>query len=282
MTAKHKRLIELFEALIQNGTIKGKQDFGALLGRSHTYIDQLLKGNKNGLPFHLTEDLILRLAQKINLNPEWFETGEGAMFQETSTVNEPNATYTTPTRERVYVVNENAFAGYTLHKSDPSYIRTLPTEELPLDLIGKGTIIKIMVYGDSMSPNFNSGEYVFCSRFEYRDFRDFQMNLRNGLVYLVITKESDPMIKRILHQPKQHFITCISDNEDQIRYEPFDLELSEVEQLWYVERKYGGQFPAPKFLQQPGYQALPARVKRLEADMGEVKQGIASILDKLS
>lgn len=220
---------------------------------------------------------------------DWLEHGIGDYKEEdesaikipiSSALSMPDDT--TRKRERVIVVDEPAFASYTLNKKDPVYIRSLPTEELPLDLQVKGSnaIIKIMVSGESMRPTFNNGEFVYCSKFEYSDELDFQYKIMRNKVYIVVVKGRDPMLKRIGYKAGSEYITCFSDNEDQEMYPPFKVQLSDIEEMWYVERKYGGQFEAPKWLQLSQYESLPDRVRQLEDQVDDILKGVQKLLKK--
>jgi phage repressor protein C with HTH and peptisase S24 domain len=275
LTAKQQRARELFERLKKERGIN-QTEFALMMKRTQGYVSKVISGGRDpfGRAVELSDDVIDRLQAAIGLNALWYETGEGPML----IAEQENALALLP-HNRVIVVTEPAFASYTEHKSNPEYIRSLPTEELPLDLYAKGsTIIKIMVNGDSMSPNFNHGEYVFCSWFAYADALDFGMRLRNGFVYLLVMKRRDPMLKRIFYRRGEPYLLCYSDNQDQERFEPFRVELSEIEEMWYVERKYGGQFPPPDFLIEPELQTLPLRVQKLENDVAAIRKGIEELL----
>jgi phage repressor protein C with HTH and peptisase S24 domain len=256
-TDKQKRIHELFGYLKKHkGITQG--EFATLVNRSQSYVSKVINGKYEDIyPVELSEDSIDLLVEKVGLNKTWYNTGKGEMLLNADSVNqvaEPASVYRmadielSPDVPRVAVVSDYVFASFAAIYSDVKRFRDLPHEELPLDLRGRGTIIKMSVYGDSMATSLNHGEYIYAEYVEIRGELDFVNKIRNGHVYVVVPVDSSPMIKRVYYKRGDSFIMCKSDNEDQIQYEPFKITLTDIKSMWYFLRKYGGQLPVPKHL----------------------------------
>lgn len=190
--------------------------------------------------------------------------------------------------EFVLVVPDYALAGYTNNYSDPEWVAQLPVETVPQDLKNRGTIAKFKVYGDSMETNFHHGDYIYCSYVDIRDYEDFRFKIRNGYVYVVVAEGRAPMLKRLYYHDKDAFLQCYSDNEDQKRFEPFAIPLSEIKQVWYWRRTYTAQAPKPVFKREELIEVkrnlfeTTEKVNAMESDIKEAKEGIEEIKNMLT
>ncbi len=159
-----------------------------------------------------------------DLNSEWLLTGKGNMLlsdkgQLLHTQNE--------TEEVRPHVPLNASAGSLAFISDT--VKLDECEKLPyIDAMGKYTFT-IQASGDSMMPDYHSGDTLACLKIEDNSFiqwgRTYVLDTSQGIVVKNIYDENDS-------------IKCVSINE---KYPPFNIDKSEVYGLALVVglvRKY--------------------------------------------
>jgi transcriptional regulator with XRE-family HTH domain len=229
-----------------------QQEFGERLGRTQGLITMIENGRR-----WFSRDIKEKLVTVFQVSLAWLEAGEGDMFLPAAAEPElrkkdnpvPMQVLVVPVdpegEERVLVVPDFAMASYSGNYQDTDYISDLPTETVPHDLHGRGTVAKFQVYGESMEPNFHHGDSVYCTFVEVRSYEDFRYKLRNGYVYVIVAEGKAPMLKRLYYHDGDEFIQCYSDNADQRAFAPFAIHLSEVRQLWYWRRTYTAQAPRP-------------------------------------
>lgn len=205
------------------------------------------------------------------LNMYWVQTGNGRMLlyppvgdPNAPGVAEMNASYTRealrlkdpegkdqthnfPTiRERVLVetvstdgfptlplVNSQAHASYQIHHQEPEFIRDLPQVVVPLPVFKNRTSRIFQILGDSMEDTVSSGDWAFCTWLE-----DWPRNLPRtvDLMYVVVTSSRGILLKRAINRIERGLIRCYSDNES---YQPFDVPVEEVQEIWEVKTVLG-------------------------------------------
>lgn len=174
--------------------------------------------------------------------------------------------------EQVVVVPEYALAGYTEGYRDPEFIRELPTEPVPHDLKGRGTIRKFQVYGDSMEPAVRHRDYVYCSYVEIRNPMELTQKIRNGYLY-VVNSTRGPLIKKLYYRDGDQFIQCVSRNK---AYPPFNLHLSEIRELWYWRRRYSGHLEDNDDVILDGIRSINDNVIHLGEEINELTESITT------
>jgi phage repressor protein C with HTH and peptisase S24 domain len=117
-------------------------------------------------------------------------------------------------------VPAKASAGYLSGYDDPEYIEQLQKIQLPF--LPTGTHRAFPIKGDSMLP-VKDGAFVVAKFVE--DIAD----IKNGRTYVVLTKDDGLVYKRIYKSDDVSKITLSSDNKT---YQPYDITLNNVLELW--------------------------------------------------
>ena len=129
----------------------------------------------------------------------------------------------------IEIVPHKAKAGYLTGYSDPEFIESL--QHIALPMLGTGKFRSFAVDGDSMPPNKDSsfiiGRYI-----------ENISEAKEGKSYIVITTEG--MTYKRLKKKGKEAILLESDNEF---YAPFEVQLSEVLELW----EYAGSLATEEF-----------------------------------
>lgn len=124
--------------------------------------------------------------------------------------------------ENIVMVPIKAQAGYLNNYDNQNFIKDLEPFKLPM--VTDGTHRAFEIEGDSMYPNLCNGDWVVCRFTEKK-------NIRNGLVYIVVTKNDGLVCKRLYREGKT--ITLFSFNQS---FGEYDLELDvEVMEVWEVK-----------------------------------------------
>lgn len=148
-----------------------------------------------------------------------WETGTSETFADirilTTTVDSEN-------REQIVVVPAEASAGYTAGYADPEFIEKLPVFHLPVpELSRERTYRLFQIKGDSMEP-IKSGSYIIC---------EYLLNTEGiveGTPHILLTRDDGIVFKRIYKHREQRLMLK-SDNPE---YEPYQLEMNEVLEIW--------------------------------------------------
>jgi len=140
--------------------------------------------------------------------------------------------------ENIVMVDTKAAAGYPTRFLEPEYYKELPAFKLPGSDYRNGTFRCFQVEGDSMTDSLQNGDFV-VGRFCDNHFKD----IREGYIHVVVTNDN-VLVKRILNKAESdHTLTLISDNE---AYPPFDIDIDEVREIWYVKSKLTNYMPVKK------------------------------------
>ena len=130
----------------------------------------------------------------------------------------------TTQKEKITLVPVKAAAGYLGGFEDSAFIESLPVFDLPLPELSRDLTYRMFqVKGDSMLP-IPSGAYIICSYLE-----DWSA-IKSGNCYVFITASDGIVYKRAkLDARRKAVVTMISDNG---AYEPFEVERSELREVW--------------------------------------------------
>ncbi|CAM1344615.1 XRE family transcriptional regulator [Tenacibaculum amylolyticum] len=121
----------------------------------------------------------------------------------------------------IEVVPTEASAGYLLGYNDPEYIEQLQKIKLPFLPTGKHRAFPIK--GDSMHP-MKDGSYVVARFVE--DIND----VKDGTSYIIITKNDGMTYKRAYNKIEEsNTLLLVPDNKN---YEPYNVPITEVVELW--------------------------------------------------
>jgi phage repressor protein C with HTH and peptisase S24 domain len=140
--------------------------------------------------------------------------------------------------ENIVLVDTKAAAGYPTRYLEPEFYKELPAFKLPGSDYRNGTFRCFQVAGESMMDTLLNGDYV-VGRFCDNHFRD----VREGHIHIVVTADQ-VLVKRILNRAEtEHKLILISDNEE---FEPLDVTIDEVKEIWLVKSKISTHIPVKK------------------------------------
>ncbi|MFH1000256.1 MAG: helix-turn-helix domain-containing protein [Bacteroidota bacterium] len=141
--------------------------------------------------------------------------------------------------ENIELVEEKAKAGYTSGFADPEYISELPVFQLPF-LSREKKYRTFQISGDSMLPipdrALVTGEFLL----------DWSL-IKDGKAYIVLTLNEGIVFKILQnHIEAEGKIRLISLNP---LYNPYDLEISEVKEIWAFVHYINSEIPEPSLPQ---------------------------------
>lgn len=163
--------------------------------------------------------------------------------------------------ENIELVEEKAKAGYSTGYADPEYIRVLPTFRLPF-LSRQKKYRTFQITGDSMLPipdgSYVTGEYVI----------DWN-SIKNHQAYIILTQEDGIVFKVVENRIQQERkLVLYSLNP---LYEPFDLHISEVKEIWKFVNYISSEVPPPN-----------VEKEKLAEEVEQLKQQVRAIQMKLN
>jgi len=166
-------------------------------------------------------------------------------------------TISSDNNENIELVNEKAKAGYATGFADPEFITQLPRFQLPF-LSRQKKYRTFQLSGDSMLPIPNgswvTGEYL----------QDWHQ-IVSGQAYIIFTID-DGIVFKIAENilEKKGLLRLYSLNP---LYEPYDLPVSEIKEVWKFIHYISSELPEPALPQD----ALLKTVASLKDDMNRVK-----------
>jgi transcriptional regulator with XRE-family HTH domain len=167
-----------------------------------------------------------------------------------TTVNEHND-------ENIELVNEKAKAGYATGFADPEFINHLPRFQLPF-LSKQKKYRTFQLSGDSMLPipekSWVTGEYV----------QDWN-HIISGHAYIVFTLDEGIVFKVAENLLKEEGVLRLFSLNP--LYEPFDVSVSEIKEVWKFVHFISSELPEPILPQEE----LLKTVANLKSDMDRMK-----------
>lgn len=129
-------------------------------------------------------------------------------------------------QETASLVPVKAAAGYLNGFGDVEFIEQLPVFQLPFpELSAEKTYRIFQIKGESMLPVLPNA-YIICSYVQ-----DWS-NVKNDSRYIVVSKSEGIVFKRLFNSISKGFFTLKSDNQE---FAPFDLQVSDVLEIWKAE-----------------------------------------------
>ena len=140
-------------------------------------------------------------------------------------------------KENIHLVPQKAAAGYLNGYADLEYVEELPKFQLPI-LPSNASYRAFEISGDSMLPiqpgTIVIGEYV-----------DQIEDVKSGKTYVVITEQEGIVFKRVFNYLEERGkLFMVSDNQT---YSPYDVEPSEIIEVWAAKAYISVDFPDPQF-----------------------------------
>lgn len=222
-----KRFIECFKILIDNGVVRSARQFAFELDYSPQSWNKVLKMERD-----VTIELVRCAVEKFNLSADYIFCGRGEPVCRTVPEDMSGSEMDDRICEnKIAHVPVAAAAGYLTQFHDPVYLEDLNSFSLPGLDFRHGIFRAFDVVGDSMEPGIFQGEILVCSQV---DPDLWKYNIRNDFVYVVVTR-SEIVVKRIRNQIRENgTLTLISDNSF---YQPIDIRVEDVVEMWYVKMK---------------------------------------------
>lgn len=237
-----QRFIKCHNKLREDGKVRSSRQFALSLDYLPQSLSEILKGRRDA-----TIELIRKSVETYGFNPVYLFSGEGTMFM-TGEENRGFRLLTVVTDEtndeRIVHVPVPAQAGYAGEVLDQEFFEELPTYTLPDYKYKSGTHRSFDVQGDSMEPTLFEGDKVICN---FVDPSNWQSALKDNYVYVVVTR-GDVVVKRLYNHLDQETRTLElrSDNEF---YEPYQVPVGDVREIWYVRAKISPFLPSPRNIQ---------------------------------
>ena len=177
-----------------------------------------------------------------SLNVDWLDTGNGSMLVE-STPRVEIESNVSPVRTgdlqwmEIPLVPYKACAGVLDGFGDPVWQEDKQTMQVLVDQRLHGDYVIYEVYGDSMNDGsaqaFLEGDFLLCRLLPQSDWQ-YGIKKRTATYCVIATHTEGIVLKQVTYHDKAAgIITCHSLNPD---YSDYDLKLSEVQALFYVER----------------------------------------------
>ncbi|MCC5931036.1 MAG: LexA family transcriptional regulator [Cyclobacteriaceae bacterium] len=163
-------------------------------------------------------------------------------------------------RENIELVPQKAAAGYLNGYADPEYIEELPRFQLPF-LPANQTYRAFEISGDSMLP-LQPGTIVIGS------YVDDVRQIKNGHTYIVMSQQEGVVYKRIYKTDDPGQIRLVSDNTV---FEPYNIQLGEVIELWEARAFISQAFPDPGATEQLSLQKIAGIVMDLQKEVIKLK-----------
>lgn len=212
---KIKRLNDAYRYLYGVGLVKNKTDFSNKIGYGRANTSSALNGDKRYLTDSFLGHISSRFGQ-INLN--WLLTGEGDMLNDQTLDDNTNTSVKALT-------DENSLKFYYELSATASNIDGLTDNEInqPFQRIyipGYEGCVGFKTTGESMLPTLKHGDIIVVER-------KTAETIVNGEIYLVVTRDGQRMIKRLVQQDIDDdgigHITCVSDNPNKEIYRSFEI-----------------------------------------------------------
>ncbi len=137
--------------------------------------------------------------------------------------------------ENIELVPVKASAGYVNGYSDPEFVKELPKFHLPM--LQGGTFRAFEIKGDSMLP-IQPGSIVIG------EYLDDWKQIKTNETYVLISKNDGIVYKRIITKSKESKSYILkSDNK---AYEPYNIDLDEILEIWKAKAYISTVFPEPE------------------------------------
>lgn len=233
-----QRFIKCHDKLRDDNRVRSSRQFAISLDYLPQSLSEILKGRRD-----VTIELIRKSVELYKVNPVYLFTGDGPMFMTEEDHHDFRVlTIVTNSKEdeRIVHVPVPAQAGYAGEIANPSFIQELPTFTLPDYKYKIGTHRSFDVAGDSMEPTLFEGDKVVCS---YVEPTLWQSAIKDNHVYVIVT-HGDVVVKRVMNKFSEgELLELHSDNDF---YEPYQVTMNEIREVWQVRAKISPFLPSPQ------------------------------------
>ncbi|MBL7813746.1 MAG: peptidase S24 [Saprospiraceae bacterium] len=243
-----QRFIKCHNKLRENKTVKSSRQFAVDIDYLPQSLSEILKGRRD-----VTIEVLRKSVEIFKLNPIYLFTGEGSMFlseEDNKSLRILTVMTDVTDEERIVHVPVPAQTSYAMELNNPKFIQNLPNFTLPDYKYKVGTHRSFDAAGDSMEPTLFEGDKIVCSFIEPTLW---ESGIKDGYVYVIVTQD-DIVIRRVYNFVKTNkLIEVHSDNKF---YEPYNIPLSMIREIWYVRAKISPFLPAPNRIQHLFYEDM--------------------------
>lgn len=236
-----QRFIKCHDKLREDKRIKSSRQFALSLEYLPQSLSEILKGRRD-----VTIELLRKAVERYQMNPVYIYTGDGPMFMsEEDHKSFRVLTIVTNGRddERIVHVPVPAQAGYAGELANPTFIQDLPSFTLPDYKYKVGTHRSFDVSGDSMEPTLFEGDKVICS---FLEPALWETSIKDNYVYVIVTR-GDILLKRVFNKLREgKYLELQSDNSF---YDPYQISINDIREIWYVRAKISPFLPSPSNIQ---------------------------------
>lgn len=173
-----------------------------------------------------------------NISAEWLLTGKGNMTSqkddnkpaEKMIIREPSIDYVSENLISIPVVDISAAAGYGYFNPDTVVVEN--NVVLPKSMFCSGGLrYCVRVKGQSMTPTLQDSDYIIVRLLDKSEWLD----MKDERVYLVVDKDGAAYVKRVKNRLSNSFIVLTSDSLEKHEYPNFNLQVSEIHNIFYAE-----------------------------------------------
>lgn len=191
-----------------------KRAFEVSIGAANGYINSIRQS--------IQPDRVSRIALNYPaLNIAWLLTGEGEMLRASAPVHSDSELTDRNSLKHFYEMDVTASNIENLSDNE----QNAPFRRLLIP--GYEGCVAFNVAGESMLPTARPGDLAAI------DPRPVE-RIVNGEIYLLVTRDGQRMIKRLMRLPDDTGVRCFSDNDKKQWYAPFDIEAEMVVHAYRV------------------------------------------------
>ena len=207
------RFIKAINALLDKHNTLSKGDLASVLSIKPAKFSEILNGRMN-----VGSELLADLSKKFDISSEWLLNGDGEVFKNSSLhTSNPNSLQEVETRPRIPF--EAAAGSLSLITQS---VMEAQCEQIPIRSGFPAYDFSIIVKGDSMEPEFHSGDELACKILRQSSF------IQWGRPYIVDCM--DGVVLKRIHDAGDD-ILCSSDNKN---YGDFKIPKREINHLAIV------------------------------------------------
>ncbi len=163
-------------------------------------------------------------------------------------------------RDNIEFVPHKAAAGYLNGYADTEFVKELPHFNLPI--LKQGTYRAFEISGDSMLP-------LLPGTIVIGEFVDDIRNIKSGKTYILITQREGIVYKRVFNYLDENgTLFLVSDNR---QYAPYQLNGSDVMEMWMAKAYISVQFPDIADKQDVSVEQLAGVVLDLQKEIFQLK-----------
>lgn len=220
-TDPHAKALRL--AMIRKQLNLNQQKFGDLIGIAQTNITAYETGKRG-----IGKNLEFKILHKLNVNPTWWETGEGEMFSSPTTSNSAKPVDgKTLNYENLTFISTKSRVNFMESLSVTAEFETFEALKLDPSESYAGQII-FEVDGDSMEPYYCDGSKIRCKEVPSDDW-EFLLSGVYAVAY-----GNFFAIKRVKNSPVNGILALHSDNSNTSG--TTEIPLSKIRKVWRALR----------------------------------------------